>query len=179
MSGLRLWRLATATLSGIVSTAAQTFAGVKTFNDGIVVDDAANQSALNYYRFGTQATTFTSDGTSGGTSSSVDIQIQRIGDWVTIFIPAFSAAAGTGNPDTYNNDTALPSWARPGSASNGLVGGIIRNNGGSAGTPAYWQISSLGTVSMLRDFAGTDFTTSANAGLQTPASLTYYVGTGS
>jgi hypothetical protein len=47
MSAIQIWRAATATISGIVTTAAQTFAGVKTFNSGIV--PGSGQSTLANY----------------------------------------------------------------------------------------------------------------------------------
>lgn len=75
--------------------------------------DATNggTSVLNYYREATNATTFTHD-SAGGTSSSVNVVITRIGRQVTIFIPGFTCLSGL-TSTTLLSDTALPTWARP------------------------------------------------------------------
>lgn len=164
---------------GIVTTAAQAFAGVKTFNDGVIFDDAASQSTLNYYRTGSQASTFTFNGTgSPGTSGSVTLVVQRVGDFVTVFIPAVAATTGTTSTQ-FNANSALPTWARPATAD--VVGSINggRNNGAGDDQAGVARVSTAGIVSIRRNNSSIAWTNTASAGLADAQTITYYVGTGS
>ncbi len=162
---------ATITSSGLVNTGTQTFAGAKTFQDGLTGITT------------TVSTTFTDNGTSPGTSSAVTLVLQKIGDWVTIFIPAFSATVGSGTPRAFTSNTAIPAAFRPLSSSTvTLWGGSMRNNGsntGSATIPGCMQMAVAGTMTISRDAAQTAFTASSSCGLANPMTLTYYVGIGS
>ena len=98
---------------GIVTTSAQTFAGVKTFNDGIVLDDAAGQDTLNFYQSESVGASISVTG-GCGTGATANIWATRVGDLVTLRI---TVTTGTG-PSTSNGAIAastIPSWARPGS----------------------------------------------------------------
>ncbi len=62
---------ASGSVIGIVTTSAQNFAGVKTFNDGIKVDDAGGQSTLNFYEEGTFVVTWAFSGGNGNAAASI------------------------------------------------------------------------------------------------------------
>jgi hypothetical protein len=122
------------------------------------------------------ASTFVFNG-SGGTSSSVTMRYQRLGDYVTLFLPAVSATTGTSST-TFTSQTALDSWARPiGTA--GVPITAIRNNGTVTNSNGYGEINSSGIVIIYRDVASATWTNAASGGTQTAQTLTYYVGTGS
>jgi len=125
----------------------------------------------------TKATTFTFNG-SGGTSSSVTMRIQKIGDWVTLFIPACTATTGT-NSSIFQSDSALDGAYRPLTAQ--IDGGVIPivNNAGALQYPGFIQINTAGSIKIYRDTVSTNFTNSSVCGLTEPIVLTYYVGTGS
>jgi hypothetical protein len=135
----------------------------------------ASQARVENVTMGSISTTFTSNGTGGGTSSSVTIRIKRVGDWVTINVPFFSASAGTGSPTTFTANTALPSWARP-QSNQSLIGGLPTNNGTIDYTVGRFNISTTGVIGFNRALGELGFTVSANAGLSTTTPLTYYVG---
>lgn len=122
---------------------------------------------------GSTASTFTFNG-SGGTSSSVTMQWQKVGNWVTLHIPVVSATTGTGS-NTFSSNTALDASVRP---TAGVSGVFIALNGGTAqATPGQVIVTTGGLVQMTRDGAGTAFTNSASAGVAgaSPFTLTYYV----
>jgi hypothetical protein len=73
---------ASASAAGLVSTEAQTFAGVKTYNDGLKLDDAAGQSTLNHYEEGTFSVI--SQGPWTATTQNLTGRYVRIGKQVTI-----------------------------------------------------------------------------------------------
>ena len=98
MSNIRLWRAATTAISGVVTTVAQSFTGVKTFVSGINFGQTAN---LTYYETGTFTTTI-SAGTSNFSSVTYSSQVgeyTRIGNVVTFVIRVTwtNASGGTGN----------------------------------------------------------------------------------
>lgn len=126
----------------------------------------------------TVAATFTANGTGGGTSSSVTMRVSRTGDWVSLYIPAFNAASGSGSPDRYTASVALPTWAK---STGDLIayGGISRNNGASSGEIARVVIQGTGVVLVFRNSQGSIFTASTSGGVQNAIHVTYYVGTGS
>jgi hypothetical protein len=97
---------------GIVTTAAQSFAGVKTFYDGVVLDDAAGQTTLAYYREDGGASAALSGG--AGTGATVAWTATRVGRVVTL---TFKITVGTSPGSTDATAAALiPSWARPAAA---------------------------------------------------------------
>lgn len=93
--------------AGLVSTQAQSFAGVKTFNDGIKLDDAAGQSILNYYALTSGSTAIT--GVSG--THSFMWNISRVGNTVTLHIKA--KAIMTANAIQVYASALIPVGYRP------------------------------------------------------------------
>lgn|SRR3990167_1908799 len=90
---------ASATKKGLVNTSAQSFAGVKTFNDGLNLDDAGGQSTLNYFK---DWTDYTPTVTFDVTTATIGIQYSRymqIGKQVTwiaeVSVSNFNGASGT------------------------------------------------------------------------------------
>lgn len=125
----------------------------------------------------TTAGTFTFDG-SGGTSSSVTLRYQRVGDWVTLFIPAVTATTGT-NSSQFNFSGVLDSFARPLTADTQIIFAPVGNNGGALQYPGIILVRTTGAVRIYRDTVATNFTNSSVCGLQEATKVTYYVGTGS
>lgn len=66
--------------AGIVSTTTQTFAGIKTFNDGIKLDDAAGQTTLNSY----VENTWTPELRFGGATTGITYSASRYGHYTRI-----------------------------------------------------------------------------------------------
>lgn len=149
MSMLRLWRAATATVSGIVTTAAQTFAGAKTFNGlidasstsgGVKVETARSGSvsdSQNVYS-GTYTPTITNlSGTSSITAQQA--QFVRVGKCVVVsgrMVAGFSATTDC------NFTISLPiarTSAFTSSAGIGAAGVASYNRGGGGGS-LVWQI---------------------------------------
>lgn len=156
---------ATTTSAGLVNTTTQTFAGVKTFQDGIVGQTT------------TVSSDFTANGSGGGISSSVSIKLQKIGDWVTAYIPTFNASSGTGS-DRYVSNTAIPAAYRAATQQRFHGGGQGRNNGATDGTNIpLWVINTNGTFSLFRNIAASTYTNGTSCGLDNPASISWYIGT--
>lgn len=155
--------VATATTPGIVSTGAQSFAGLKTFIDGVKCDDDANQSTLNYYREdNTSMASVTFRGDLGGSNSgTVDIRITRIGRVVTIEIPSFTAVVPTNNSIALVCNTNLPTWARPAS-SRSISCGVYNTSWQS--TTGYCFVGSLGRIEFYRDMPSNAWTNSTSCG---------------
>ncbi len=124
-------------------------------------------------RQGATATTFTFNG-SGGTSSSVTVMWQRVGNWVTLNIPAATATTGTGST-TFTSDTAIAAAARPTSTQVGPIM-TIRNNGADVGPAGTFVIGAGGNIVIERDAAATAFTNTASAGLSSSTTIVYYAG---
>ncbi len=118
----------------------------------------------------TTASTFTFDG-SGGTSGSITIAWQRIGQTVTLKLPITQATTGTGSLSLTSN-TALPVSIRP-IASQDFAIGNIQNNGTAIAPSGILRITTAGTLSIFRDIVPTAFTNSASAGTVTVTSITY------
>lgn len=127
----------------------------------------------------TTSSTFTFNGTGGGTSSSVDLVYSRIGDWVTLFLPTVQATTGTSST-TLTANTALESWAIPATSTATCALSNIRNNAGNDTSSGQLRVATTtGFLAIRRDGAASAFTNSASAGTQSPTTCTYYVGTGS
>jgi hypothetical protein len=122
---------------------------------------------------GTQASTFTFDG-SGGTTGSVTMTYQKVGNFVTLNLPAIFTTSGTGSV-ALNGDTALPAAIRP-SATQYQSSIPARNNGVALATPGIISVASTGIVTINRDAAGTAFTNASSCGLQGPTTFTYFIG---
>lgn len=123
------------------------------------------------------ATTFTFNGT-GGTSGSVTLRYQRIGDWVTLAMPAVSATTGTGSTN-FTSNTAIDSLARPATSSQTFVVMELINGGSVIAAVGYGVVTINGNIQILRDAVGTAFTNAANAGTNRNQVFSYYVGSGS
>jgi hypothetical protein len=98
---------ASATVDGIVDRSAQTFAGVKTFNDGVKLDDAVGQSILNNYINWTDFTPSVIKGGGSGTLTTAGIsyaRYMRLGNTVTVQIYASLTVA----TDTVSVKFTLP-----------------------------------------------------------------------
>lgn len=123
---------------------------------------------------GASASTFTFNG-SGGDSGSITMTYQKIGNWVTLNLPATQATTGT-NSSTLTSNTALPAAIRPASVPQTGALNCMYNNGGSVSAPGFISIATNGIITIQRDVAGLAFTNSAVAGTAAATSLTYFVG---
>ena len=122
---------------------------------------------------GSTASTFTFDG-SGGTSGSITMTWQKVGNWVTLNIPAVSATSGTTSTTLLSN-TALAAGVRPTVAQQQPCN-VMRDNGAAGATPGVIAISTGGLVSIKRDFSSTAFTNSASGGTGAATNITYFIG---
>jgi hypothetical protein len=89
------------TAVGLVNTSAQSFAGAKTFYDGVIFDDAAGQSTLNYYKTGTIAPTLeasTSNPTNTYVANGQTGTYSRIGNIVffRMYVAWSNSSGGSG-----------------------------------------------------------------------------------
>ena len=143
---------------------------VSTFE--ITIFKANGQSAIS--STGTSASTFTFNG-SGGTSGSVTMTYQKIGNWVTLHIPAVTATSGTGSTG-FTNDTVLPAALRPAAATQVIATNNDLDNGGSTSTPSAVLIATSGVVTILRSPAAQAWTNSSVCGTVYGMTITYFVG---
>lgn len=127
---------------------------------------------------GSVSTTFTFNN-SGGTSSSITIQIRRINDLVTLYIPSVSATSGTASTQFSSGTSALPAWARPSGNTQYTPVNAIKNNGSGVSNPGLLLVNTAGTMVLLRDNTAASWTNATSCGLSNPVTVTYYVGTGS
>lgn len=167
---------ASASNRGAVTTAAQSFGGVKTFNDGVVFDDAASQSTLNFYRESSTAMTWSFANGSGGTgSSSVTARYTRIGSWVNITIPQFTAVGGT-STSILRSSAAIDSFARPATTTVNCSLFVIDGSAFQS-TMGYLEIKADGILDLYKTGSGGPWT--GNCGPSANFVCAYYVGTGS
>jgi hypothetical protein len=116
---------ATATSSGLVSTTTQSLAGVKTFNDGIKLDDAAGQTTLAYYA---EADHTTDINNLRVAAPNVTIKCTRVGRMVTLqMTTSLSATTKDATTTAPSCATALPTAYRPTNTFNFPL--LIRDNG--------------------------------------------------
>lgn len=120
---------------------------------------------------GTQASTFTFNG-SGGTTASVTMSYQKIGNWVTLRIPPTLGTSGTSSTVLTAN-TALPAAYRP-AASVSMTAQIYSNNAaiaavGLVNVPASGLVSIFKGANLTDTFANS----TANCGLGDAIVLTY------
>lgn len=100
---------ATDLVSGVVTTAAQSFSGLKTFYDGVRLDDDVNQTTLAYYREDGGSAALSS---ACGTTATVAWTATRTGRSVDLSFVI--TIAGTGQSANDCTATAIiPAWARP------------------------------------------------------------------
>jgi len=162
--------IATALSSCVVKDGQQATTAVVPFAAGISVSGG---STLSTYALGSTASTFTFDG-AGGTSGSVTLTWQKIGNFVTINIPGFSATTGVGSTLATSN-TAISATARPTNTQDCPIMQVL-NNGVVVGPAGYLRVNTDGTFTLFRDAAATAFTNAAVAGLNRGASITYFTG---
>jgi hypothetical protein len=160
-------------VGGILSATAQTISGAKTFPDGISL---GNENLSSYDETGL-VTTFSDNGTSPGTSSSVTLAFARIGDWVHVFVPAFSLTVGSGSPTTLTSTSTVPVDFRP-TLAQVIAAGQPRDNGGTTAVVGAWNVNTNGTIAYRKTPSGS-WTASTSCGLANPTTFVYYVGTGS
>jgi hypothetical protein len=155
---------ASASTTGTVNTTTQSFGGLKTFNDGVKLDDAAGQSTFNYYQEDdTTLASCTFQGNSGGSASgAIAIKITRIGRIVTLDIPSLTTVVPTTASVALLSNTNLPTWARPSAAKS--VATACYNGGAWTTSAGYMYINTTGRIEFYRDIQSTAFTNSANAG---------------
>jgi hypothetical protein len=153
---------ASAGVSGLVDTGVQSFAGVKTFNDGIKLDDAVGQSTLNYYQ--EDDTTFASvawkpDGAGSVISTAFAANITRVGRLVTLTFPSNTSADSSGNSYALTLKTSadaavvLPIWARPAVAKEMLAYG--RDNTAKS---MVFNVTTAGVINVYNLGGSTTFT---------------------
>lgn len=132
---------------------------------------------VNTYVDYTTVSTFTFNG-SGGTTASITMRAQRIGDYVTVHIPACTGTSGTSSTALIAN-TALPTWARPLTASQYQSVPDMKNNNADVATPGLVSVNTSGIVAFNRDAAATAWTNSSTCGSAGGFLFSYFVGTGS
>ena len=151
---------------------------------GIFVSEGSgNWRCVSYQPAGTApaltgsfSTTWSFDG-SGGTSGSVTLTYQKIGNWVTLHIPSFSATSGTGST-TATNNTALPAAIRAASYQQDFaMTNMTNNNTVSGASPGVVRINAgSGTINFFRDNTQATFTNSSTCGLRSSVTVSYFVG---
>lgn len=151
----------------------------KTASGGAIGFGKATNGSLgliNAYT-GSVDTTLTFNG-SGGTTSTITLRYQRLGDFVTMHVPAITGTSGTASTNLLAN-TAIESFARPLTAVQAQASLQVINNNTVMTTPGLIYINTNGTIQVYRDTFGTSFTNASVCGWNTGFTLTYYVGTGS
>jgi hypothetical protein len=127
------------------------------------------------FEYITTATTFTFNG-SGGTSSSVSLQINRINNKVSILIPSFTATSGTSST-TFTSNTAIDTRLRPTNTPMVLVD---NRESGAVASPfvSAIRLESDGTFT-LKKVTGAAWTNGAAScgwgSIGAAATLTYYI----
>lgn len=154
--------------------------GTFTLTPGAAMSFAVNQAATGYIALalfdvvnGTTSSTFTFNG-SGATTGSLAMAWRKEGNFVTLNLPAASAASGTGSTALVSN-TALPTSVRPASTQRGVLVNMLDNASGVSASGMF-SISTGGILSIFRDGAGNVFTNSATAGTQNNQTIVYFVG---
>ncbi len=159
---------ATNAVAGAVTTAAQSFAGLKTFYDGVKLDDAAGQTTLSYY------STVTNSGStvSGGGAATADVTHTRVGNLVTI---TFSRLLVGGGVTTKSGNGALSfsidAAYRPTNEIWFTGPGIVAN----VQTTTLWAITSGGVVNMWGTVAGGNHANGSVCGWNLAQSFSYVI----
>ena len=125
---------------------------------------------------GTTSSTFTFDG-SGGSSGSITLSWIKRGNWVTLNLPPVIATTGT-NSTALSSNTALPAAIRPTNIQDCPVNNVV-NSGGPIAAAGIIRVATAGTLSILRDHAGTAFTNSTSCGIGinvNGTTITYFIG---
>jgi|GEM_PF-5679019 len=118
--------------------------------------------------------------TGAGTTGSLTLRLQRVGDWVTLYLPSCTATPTVSSAALVNN-TKIPVGFRPLTVTQGCTLGEMLNSGARTADAGLAQISTAGDISIYRD--GTEgtstFANGSAAGMNRSQTMTYYVGTGS
>lgn len=148
----------------------QTTAGVWDAN----MSEVSVQSFMPYYEEATHNTTFTWDG-SGSTSSSVEIQLVRIGSVVHIVIPQIRVNTGT-NSALLQSDTDLPTRFRPRAYTNTVRVGYasILDGGAGSALAGVIDIDNTGNIRIQKSNQAT-FSNSAIAGTNGASAGSYII----
>lgn len=148
--------------------------GILTLNNGAKMDDAADQSTLDYYRTENVSLDWQFNGTSPGAAVANTTRITRIGNIVHFHLGIARATTGTGS--TILSSVAWPSWVWP-TRTTVIKGVHIRNSGASDTTSiGVFQINtSDGVASIYRDLSLTAFANSTSCGVQTSFSGCYAI----
>lgn len=121
---------------------------------------------------GTKATTWTFDG-SGGTSGSVTLAMHKVGNFVTLRIPAVTATSGTGST-VFTTNTAIDAAFRP-SSTQAAACTMVFNNGAGVSGAGVIIINTSGILQFYRDNTGAAFTNASTCGIaNSPITITYY-----
>ncbi len=141
--------------------------------------NTADSSTLAYYSRATQASTFTFNGTgSPSPSGSITMVMERIGDFVHLYVPAVTATTVTSSKILSANSTIAAAYRPASVAADGYA--IVIDNGTVSATIGQIEVGTNGTVKIYKDSIGTtSWTNAATCGLATAVSYVYYVGTGS
>lgn len=114
---------------------------------------------------------FTFNG-SGGNVTDV-FMVERRGGTISVVLDAgFRATTGTGSTAFSCPAATLPTWARPPTTLDVPVTGLRNNGTGDSANIGDVSINSDGSITISRNAAALAFTNSANAGIQTPITLT-------
>lgn len=139
-----------------------------------VIYDGTQYQILSGTNFtGTTASTFTFNG-SGGSTGSLTMTWQKVGNFVTLNIPGALATTGT-NSSSLASNTALPTSIRPASTQRAPIGNMIDNVVAVAGV-GMLSVGTNGIVTIFRDGSVASFTNSAQAGMQNAQTFTYFIG---
>lgn len=156
--------------------AAVTWAGIKTFADGVRLDDdlaGGGATPLDYYRVDDATllnVTWTFDG--GGGSTTGTVWITRVGRVVTLEL-AGGLATTAAVSNNFVTQLAMPVWARPTTTIRFYVAGV-RNNNVAQAQPGYLTVTSGGILSLSRDALGTAWgATTPNCGFDSGTAVTY------
>lgn len=121
--------------------------------------------------------TFVFNGSGGSVSPT--IRFARRGDFVTLFLPAFSATTGTSSTKAVTSGAALDAWARPLTTTQECPLVDLVNNAATTTVQGMLRVLTTGVLELYRDASGTAFSNAASAGIGGPQCVTFYVGTGS
>jgi len=136
---------ATNLVSGKVNVSAQSFAGLKTFYDGLKLDDAVGNTALTHYSEDDLTMFWDPNGT-GVDGSPFTLKCTRIGRIVTLTFPRSNTATGAGGTTTVlTANVALGSIYRPtvGSLDFGIP---VFSNGATLTTAGMLEIATSGSM---------------------------------
>jgi len=130
------------------------------WTDGLATDTASGLVSRELRA--THATTF--KGNAGGANSaSVNIDVSRVGNTVTLVIPQFVAVTPTTSSVSLISNTMLPTWARP--ATSASSSSTSYNNAAWVDSPSgLLFVTTTGRIEFLRSIAAPAYTNSVIAG---------------